>query len=85
MDRTQRALDVTVEKIQERDDYQDVQHIRVGWVVWRKGRIRHRRLSSLHLQTYILEDFIEGGKYRNQLDQATKERIDTAYQKWMSM
>ena len=30
-------------------------------------------------QTYILEDFIEGGKYRSQLDKATKERIDTAY------
>ena len=29
--------------------------------------------------TYILEDFIEGGKYRSQLDEATKERIDTAY------
>ena len=30
-------------------------------------------------QTYILEDFIEGGKYRSRLDEATKERIDTAY------
>ena len=30
-------------------------------------------------QTYILEDFIEGGKYRSQLDEATKERVDTAY------
>ena len=30
-------------------------------------------------QTYILEDFIEGGKYRSQLDEATKERIATAY------
>ena len=30
-------------------------------------------------QTFILEDFIEGGKYRSQLDEATKERIDTAY------
>jgi len=26
-----------------------------------------------------LDDFIEGGKYRDQLDEATKERIDTAY------
>ena len=34
----------------------------------------------LHLyQTYILEDFIEGGKYRSQLDEATKERVDIAY------
>ena len=30
-------------------------------------------------QTYILEDFIEGGKYRSQLDEATKQRIYTAY------
>lgn len=30
-------------------------------------------------QTYILEDFIEGGRYRDKLDEATKERIDTAY------
>ena len=30
-------------------------------------------------QTYILEDFIKGCKYRNKLDEETKERIDTAY------
>ena len=30
-------------------------------------------------QTYILEDFIEGGGHRDKLDEATKERIDTAY------
>lgn len=30
-------------------------------------------------QTYILDDFIEGGKYRSQLDEDTKGRIDTAY------
>ena len=30
-------------------------------------------------QTYILEDFIEGGKYRSQLDEAIKERVDIAY------
>lgn len=31
-------------------------------------------------QTFILEDFIEGGPYRDQLDDPTKARIDTAYQ-----
>ena len=30
-------------------------------------------------QTYILVDIINGGKYRNKLDEETKERIDTAY------
>lgn len=30
-------------------------------------------------QTLILEDFIEGGKYRDRLDEATKERVDIAY------
>ena len=33
-----------------------------------------------HFQTYILEDWIEGGKYRDQLDDETKARVDTAYQ-----
>ena len=32
-------------------------------------------------QTYILDDFIEGGKYCSQLDEDTKGRIDTAYKK----
>ncbi|WP_394405026.1 CapA family protein [Streptococcus sp. 20-1249] len=31
-------------------------------------------------QTFILEDFIEGGKHREQLDEETKARVDTAYQ-----
>ena len=31
-------------------------------------------------QTFILEDFIEGGKHRGLLDDATKSRIDLAYQ-----
>ena len=30
-------------------------------------------------QTYILEDFIKGGKYRDRLDAATKDRVDLAY------
>ena len=30
-------------------------------------------------QTYILEDFIEGGAHREKLDEETKERIDIAY------
>lgn len=30
-------------------------------------------------QTYILEDFIEGGAHREKLDEKTKERIDIAY------
>ena len=30
-------------------------------------------------QTYILEDFIEGGAHREKLDEETKERVDIAY------
>lgn len=30
-------------------------------------------------ETYILEDFIEDGKHRSELSEATKERIDLAY------
>ena len=50
------------------------------------GSIEHQRepfspegYPLYHYQTYILEDFIEGGSHRDQLDEATKERIDAAY------
>lgn len=31
-------------------------------------------------RTLVLEDFIEGGKYRDKLDDTMKEKVDTAYQ-----
>ena len=44
-----------------------------------KGTISPEGYPLYTYQTYILEDFIKGGKYRNKLDEETKERIDTAY------
>nr|WP_241486533.1 CapA family protein [Streptococcus pseudopneumoniae] len=44
-----------------------------------KGTFSPEGYPLYHYQTYILEDFIEGGSHRDQLDGATKERIDTAY------
>ena len=44
-----------------------------------KGTFSPEGYPLYHYQTYILEDFIEGGKHRDLLDAATKERIDIAY------
>ena len=44
-----------------------------------KGTISPEGYPLYTYQTYILEDFIKGGKYRNKLDEETKERIDIAY------
>ena len=44
-----------------------------------KGTFSPEGYPLYHYQTYILEDFIEGGSHRDQLDEVTKERIDTAY------
>ena len=44
-----------------------------------KGTFSPEGYPLYHYQTYILEDFIEGGSHRGQLDEATKERIDAAY------
>lgn len=44
-----------------------------------KGTFSPEGYPLYHYQTYILEDFIEGGSHREQLDEATKERIDAAY------
>ena len=44
-----------------------------------KGTFSPEGYPLYHYQTYILEDCIEGGSHRDQLDEATKERIDAAY------
>jgi len=46
----------------------------------RSTAIFNKSYELYHFQTYILEDWIEGGKYRDQLDDETKARVDTAYQ-----
>ena len=73
-------MDVTIEKKDGQTIIQTAQ-AHPTWV----NRVPNGRYSpdgtALYTyQTYILDDFIAGGKHRDQLDVATQERIDTAYQ-----
>lgn len=45
-----------------------------------KGTYSKEGHEQFTYQTLILADFIEGGAHRHQIDQATQQRIDTAYQ-----
>ena len=73
-------MDVTIEKKDGVTSIQTAQ-ARPTWVSRvAKGTYHENGHELYRYQTYILEDFIEGGQYRDQLDEATKARIDTAYQ-----
>lgn len=73
-------MDVTIEKKDGVTSIQTAQ-ARPTWVSRvAKGTYNENGQELYRYQTYILEDFIEGGQYRDQLDEATKARIDTAYQ-----
>ena len=56
-----------------------LKRIQPGLTVQPKGTTSPEGYPLYTYQTYILEDFIKGGKYRNKLDEETEERIDTAY------
>ena len=72
-------MDVTIEKTDKGTIIKTAQ-AHPSWVSRvEKGTYSPEGYPLYTYQTLILEDFIEGGKYRNQLDQATKDRIDTAY------
>ena len=72
-------LDVTIKKKSGKTTIETAQ-AHPSWVSRTpKGGYSPEGYPLYLYQTYILEDFIEGGKYRSQLDEATKERIDTAY------
>ena len=72
-------MDVTIEKTDKGTVIKKAQ-AHPSWVSRvEKGTYSPEGYPLYTYQTLILEDFIEGGKYRNQLDQATKDRIDTAY------
>ena len=73
-------MDVTLEKTVEGTRIKTAQ-AHPTWVSRvEKGTFSPEGHPLYTYQTLILEDFIEGGKYRNRLDEATKERIDKAYQ-----
>ena len=72
-------MDVTIKKKSGKTTIETAQ-VHPSWVSRTpKGGYSPEGYPLYLYQTYILEDFIEGGKYRSQLDEATKERIDTAY------
>ena len=72
-------MDVTLKKKAGKTSIETAQ-AHPTWVNRRpKGTFSPEGYPLYHYQTYILEDFIEGGKHRDLLDAATKERIDTAY------
>lgn len=73
-------MDVTIEKKEGKTVIQTAQ-ARPTWV----NRVPNGRFATdggplYTYQTYILEDFIAGGKHRDQIDEATQARIDVAYQ-----
>lgn len=72
-------MDVTIEKTDKGTIIKTAQ-AHPSWVSRvEKGTYSPEGYPLYTYQTLILEDFIEGGKYRNQLDQATQDRIDKAY------
>lgn len=73
-------MDVTIEKKDGVTSIQTAQ-ARPTWVNRvSNGRYAENGQPLYTYQTYILEDFIEGGQHRDLLDEAAKARIDTAYQ-----
>ncbi len=78
---TERGLlmDVTFKKKGKKTTIQTVKaHPTLVWA-WSKGTYGSEGYELYNYRTLILEDFIEGGKYRDELDAAMKERVDTAY------
>ncbi|MGT2910230.1 CapA family protein [Streptococcus cameli] len=73
-------MDVTIEKTGDTTTIQMAQ-AHPTWV----SRVPNGRYAAdggplYSYQTFILEDFIEGGQHRDLLDDPTKSRIDVAYQ-----
>ncbi|WP_241209271.1 CapA family protein, partial [Streptococcus sp. DD11] len=73
-------MDVTIEKTASGTQIKSAQ-AHPSWVSRaEKEGISPEGYPLYTYQTLILDDFIEGGKYRDRLDQETRARIDTAYQ-----
>ncbi|EMC27623.1 CapA family protein [Streptococcus mutans] len=78
---TERGLlmDVTFEKKAGKTNIKTVKaHPTMVWS-WSKGQTGSEGYEYKDYRVLILEDFIEGGKYRHKLDSAMKEKVDTAY------
>ncbi|NEW66234.1 CapA family protein [Carnobacteriaceae bacterium zg-84] len=78
---TERGLlmDVTIKKENDKTIIDTVQ-AHPTWVSRTpNGRKSPNGYDLYDYTTYILQDFIQGGKYRDMLDEATQKRIDKAY------
>ncbi|MGT2827184.1 CapA family protein [Streptococcus himalayensis] len=72
-------MDVTFEKAGDKTRIQTAK-AHPSWVSRvSKGTYSPEGYELYHYQTFILEDLIEGGPYRERLDDETKERVDRAY------
>ncbi|MFC3922448.1 CapA family protein [Streptococcus alactolyticus] len=72
-------LDVTFEKQEGKTRIKNVSaHPTMVWV-WSKGVVGSEGFTLSDYRTLVLEDFIEGGKYRHLLDSTMQEKVDTAY------
>lgn len=79
---TERGLlmDVTIEK---RGKTTSIKTVKAHpTMVWRQatGQKVEEGYDAYNYQTLILDDFIQGGKYRNELDDSMKDKVDSAYQ-----
>ena len=73
-------MDVTLEKKDGQTLIKTAQ-AHPSWVSRQpKGTVSPEGYPLYTYQTLILEDFISGGPYRDQLDEETQTRVDTAYQ-----
>lgn len=78
---TERGLlmDVTFEKTGDKTIVKEVlAHPTMVWS-WDKGVYGEEGYLYRDYRVMILEDFIEGGRYRDELDDDMKDRVDTAY------
>lgn len=73
-------MDLTIEKVGDKTNIQ-MAKAHPTWVSKiAKGTYSPEGHALYTYQPYVLEDFIQGGQHREQLDPATQVRIDTAYQ-----
>lgn len=73
-------MDITIEKENGQTSIQTVQ-AHPTWVNrLSKGTYSSEGYEQFAYQTYILQDWVEGGQYYGQLDPDTQARVDTAYQ-----
>lgn len=73
-------MDVTIKKEKNEVQIKDAK-ARPSWVRrWEKGYTTDEGYPAYHYQTYILEDLIQNGRYRDGLTDEEKERVDQAYQ-----